>query len=327
MEDAVKCDVGNLAIFDEDALTVDGGVEESIEEFATERVQELLKELFDCKADPPKAGIPGRVVAIPLPATLCPREKPLPKAKAPTKWEAFAKEKGILKKKKSRMVYDEAKEEYAPRWGYKKANDESDVWAMPASSADRPGEDPWTRMAREKKERVAKNKDQQLGNIKKNLVETKGVNRVDGAIDLSAAKEASRVGGLSKKEQRSKKKHHVDVALAVAQRSTASMGVHDKARFSEPKQAPLERGPVNSARTHGEEKKASLDVLNRLMGGGNVEKESFNAAKAANNIMQTEAGKHLAIKRKAGDGEGGGDSKKAKAKSSAKKGSGKKKKK
>mmetsp|Transcript_29847 Transcript_29847/g.58467 ORF Transcript_29847/g.58467 Transcript_29847/m.58467 type:complete len:325 (-) Transcript_29847:443-1417(-) len=318
--DTVKCDTGNLTIYDEEALVFDGDVETCLREFATERVEELLKELFDQPADPPAAGIPGRVVSLPTPATLVPREKPVPKPKPLTKWEKFAKEKGIQKKKKSRMVFDEEKEEYRPRFGYKRANDESDVWAIPASSKDQKGEDPWTRMEREKKERIKKNKDQQLGNIKRGLVETQGANRIEGAIDLAAAAKASKADNKSKAESKRKKKHHVDVAISVAQRSTASQGIFDKKRVGEPNQRPLDRQGVNTAREHKDEKKASMDVLNRLMGAGPKEHESFNAEKAANQIMQTTSASALGIKRKGSkSGVKGGGEKRAKSGKGSKK--------
>jgi regulator of ribosome biosynthesis len=56
---------------------------------------------------------------------LLPREKPPPKPKEETKWEKFAREKGITNKKKSKMVWDEEKQEWAPRFGYKRAKDDS----------------------------------------------------------------------------------------------------------------------------------------------------------------------------------------------------------
>jgi regulator of ribosome biosynthesis len=56
---------------------------------------------------------------LPKPTTVLPREKPAPKPKEETRWEAFAKEKGIKKRKRERMVWDEEKKEWAPRWGYK----------------------------------------------------------------------------------------------------------------------------------------------------------------------------------------------------------------
>lgn len=47
-----------------------------------------------------------------------------------TKWQAFAAAKGIAPKpKKDRLVYDEEKQEYVPRWGYKGKNkDKEDQW-------------------------------------------------------------------------------------------------------------------------------------------------------------------------------------------------------
>lgn len=53
---------------------------------------------------------------------VCSREKPIPQPKKETRWEKFAKEKGITKKKKSRMMWDEASQEWKPRWGYGRAN-------------------------------------------------------------------------------------------------------------------------------------------------------------------------------------------------------------
>ena len=54
----------------------------------------------------------------------------VPKGKALTKWEQFAKLKGITKTKKSRMVFDEERQEYAPRFGHKRANDASRSWLL-----------------------------------------------------------------------------------------------------------------------------------------------------------------------------------------------------
>jgi hypothetical protein len=46
----------------------------------------------------------GRVAFLPEPQTPVPREKPLPAQKEKTKWEKFAAEKGIVKRKKSRSA-------------------------------------------------------------------------------------------------------------------------------------------------------------------------------------------------------------------------------
>lgn len=70
-----------------------------------------------------------------------PREKPLPKKKEETKWEKFARKKGIKDKKRGegKMEYDEDKGEWVPKWGYKGRNKE--------------GEGEWIVEVDEKKER------------------------------------------------------------------------------------------------------------------------------------------------------------------------------
>jgi hypothetical protein len=56
------------------------------------------------------------------PKTFCfPRSKAIPKAKPKTRWEKFAAKKGIVKGKKSHLVYSEAHKEWVPRFGGKSA--------------------------------------------------------------------------------------------------------------------------------------------------------------------------------------------------------------
>jgi regulator of ribosome biosynthesis len=71
---------------------------------------------------------------LPRPTNLLPRWKPLPKPKQPTKWEQFARKKGIgkfggslkggaaLEDRKKNLVYDEEKGEWVKKWGYKGKN-------------------------------------------------------------------------------------------------------------------------------------------------------------------------------------------------------------
>ena len=76
-----------------------------------------------------------------------PRFKPLPTPKQPTKWELFAKKKGIGKfntalgasdkERRKKMVYDEEKGEWAPRWGYKGKNKEAEnEWIVEVDKKD-----------------------------------------------------------------------------------------------------------------------------------------------------------------------------------------------
>ncbi|KAL2427082.1 hypothetical protein ABEF95_008103 [Exophiala dermatitidis] len=76
----------------------------------------------------------GLVMSLPTPTNPLPRWKPLPKPKAPTKWELFARKKGIgkyggslkggaaLEERKKNLVYDEEKGEWVKKWGFKGKN-------------------------------------------------------------------------------------------------------------------------------------------------------------------------------------------------------------
>lgn len=283
-EGTVSFDVGNLACFDTTDFEQEEGVsiEETLRTNASSLTEQLLKEIFDQPVEPPRADTVGRVAQLPTPNTLLPREKPVPKPKEETVWEKFAKTKGIVKKKKDRMVFDETHDEWRPRWGYKKADDELDVWAMPVEKGDDPTIDPWTKLATEKKEKVKKNKQQQLKNLKSSLKAAPGKNRVAGALDLSEAAKGVSGGSAQSKGKKGQKKTHVDVSLELAQKSTASMGRFDKTRKYEQDvklyKIKGSEAPVNVT----QEKKASLSVFNRILGEKPGEAKTFNSTKAAN---------------------------------------------
>ncbi len=83
---------------------------------AREGVQLLIRRIF---ALPYEATEDGPMAVLPRARTHIPRRLPVPETRPETKWERFAKEKGIKKTKRSRMVLDEQTGEWAPRWGYK----------------------------------------------------------------------------------------------------------------------------------------------------------------------------------------------------------------
>ena len=55
-------------------------------------------------------------------------QAPAPKKK--TRWEEYSQKKGIQKRKKGRMAWDETAKEWKPRWGYKRANDDTKEWLI-----------------------------------------------------------------------------------------------------------------------------------------------------------------------------------------------------
>lgn len=70
------------------------------------------------------------VAKLPKPTYSLPREKPIPKPKAPTKWEKYAAEKGIQKRKRDKLVWDEEAKEWKPRFGYKGINQKKNEWVI-----------------------------------------------------------------------------------------------------------------------------------------------------------------------------------------------------
>lgn len=99
-------------------------IEQSIEQNARESSQKLLGALFHL---PSTASADGRLALLPPPSFALPREKPLPKAKEMTKWERFAAAKGIQKKKREKKIWDEEKQEWVDRWGWKGKNKEGET--------------------------------------------------------------------------------------------------------------------------------------------------------------------------------------------------------
>ena len=81
----------------------------------------------------------GPIAKLPVPTTHLPRARPLPKPKPLTKWERFAQEKGIQHKKRDKKVWDEEKQEWVNRWGWKGVNkDKEEQWLseVPANAGE-----------------------------------------------------------------------------------------------------------------------------------------------------------------------------------------------
>ncbi|KAF5843321.1 ribosome biogenesis regulatory protein-domain-containing protein [Dunaliella salina] len=162
-------DIGNLSAWDPapiDAAAYQGpNREEVCTETARAMAQTLVGQLFQLPGEPVKGG---RLAQLPAGKTPLPREKPLPKPKPPTKWEKFAAQKGIQKRKReSKLEWDEGSQSWRRRHGYKKANDESEIPIIEAKPGEQTGaEDPFSKLAESKKQRVATNKKSQLQNAK-----------------------------------------------------------------------------------------------------------------------------------------------------------------
>ena len=92
---------------------------------ARDCAQSLLNQLLT--TCPIRSSSTGASLSLPESNASLPREKRVPKPRVPTKWENFAAKKGIAsKERKGKMIYDEAKGEWVPKWGFKGQNKEGD---------------------------------------------------------------------------------------------------------------------------------------------------------------------------------------------------------
>jgi len=188
------------------------------------------------------------ITKLPKPTYLIPREKHLPKGNQLTKWETYAKEKGISKKKKTKLVWDEIVKGWVPRYGYRKAEAEHEKdWVLEVPGNADPFEDQFGKKTEAKSERIAKNELQRLKNIARYR-----------KVDVPST-------GLIPTERPSKTELHQ--AMHVAKKATASLG---KFQAKLPNEKPLKgtgkkRKFEPIVQETGKEKSMNLDVLDKII--------------------------------------------------------------
>ncbi|XP_030758609.1 ribosome biogenesis regulatory protein homolog [Sitophilus oryzae] len=155
-----------------------------------DNTQLLINQLWELPTEKVDEAI---MVRLPTPKTLLPRMKPVPRPRPLTKWQKFANEKGIQKKKKSKLSWDEQLQKWIPMYGFKRAKaDSTKNWVLEVPQNVDPYEDQFAKKTVAKSENVAKNELQRLRNIakaKKVKVPRAGVTNpeVSSAKDLQAA--------------------------------------------------------------------------------------------------------------------------------------------
>lgn len=255
-EDDLAYDLGNLAAFDTHPFAYKS--EKELALHARENVQLLINQIFDL---PREMSDMGPLALLPEPSLTIPREKPLPKPKVETKWEKFAKDKGIVKRKKSRMEFDENAGEYAPSWGYKRAGDDMKDWAIEVKQGDM--EDPWTKRKQEKRARLEKNWKAQANNLKQG----RGKQQV-GTAAIAPAGIPVELMNTSDPKAKQRGKEGVKKTLEKVQFSTASMGKFDKMRDGESERKITGKRnkflPLTGA--ENTEKERSMTALKQVLG-------------------------------------------------------------
>eukprot|EP00199_Chlamydomonas_sp_CCMP681_P001895 CAMPEP_0119109276 /NCGR_PEP_ID=MMETSP1180-20130426/17822_1 /TAXON_ID=3052 ORGANISM="Chlamydomonas cf sp, Strain CCMP681" /NCGR_SAMPLE_ID=MMETSP1180 /ASSEMBLY_ACC=CAM_ASM_000741 /LENGTH=370 /DNA_ID=CAMNT_0007095017 /DNA_START=97 /DNA_END=1205 /DNA_ORIENTATION=- len=246
----LEFDVGNLTVWDPspiDTVAFSGpSKEEAHMEASRAMTQSLINKLF---ALPSEAIKNGRQAQLPEPTTRLPRQKPLPKPKPLTKWQQFALKKGIQKKTRTKLLFDETSQEFKRRYGYQKADDPNAVPIIDAKPGDKLGEDPFTAMDETKKKNVVKNKKQQLHNAK--MAAKAGA--LPSTLKLAAVlgsggpSTTSKAGGqhATPRTKRKDLKEEIKMASRLSGVSTASLGKFDQKLKGE---KPGERAPLGKRR-------------------------------------------------------------------------------
>lgn len=214
---------------------------------------------------------------LPAPEFHLPREKPVPVTKSLTRWERFAKERGIQNRKKSRFVYSEELKQWVPRHGYKSEknqmlNKETGDWVLEVPANADPYECQFEKRKQDKKERVDKNEKRQRRN----------------------ADEASGSSAITKLKNRPKTADEVKLMkkIKVSRQSTASLGLFDPKIEGESEIVGRKNMGLNRKRklvsTADDEKNVMQKVLKKMEkdSGGAIDKNALK--KNANRLVAAE---------------------------------------
>lgn len=271
--------------------------EDYLLEKASDATQQLIAELWELPLDRSDSTKGGHVVCAMLPnefKTDLPRTLPPPPPKVETKWDKFAKERGIENRKRDRKVFDEATGEWMYRHGYQKANAKDKEWPiMEVKRNDDPYDDPWEKARESKKTRVDKDMDNRLRNQERaglipkgtasKILKNRQTSRESGKHTIKQEKSVLLPSGVPVdiKGDTKRGKDLTKAALVATQRSTASIGKFDKMLVGEPeRKAAIRRRQFESGTskkvTQNEATKGMKILENVLAGGARLEKAKRN---------------------------------------------------
>uniref|UniRef100_U3FSV3 Ribosome biogenesis regulatory protein n=1 Tax=Callithrix jacchus TaxID=9483 RepID=U3FSV3_CALJA len=272
----LEFDLGNLLASDRNpptGLRCAGPTPEAeLRALARDNTQLLINQLWQLPTERVEEAIVAR---LPEPTTRLPREKPLPRPRPLTRWQQFARLKGIRPKKKTNLVWDEVSGQWRRRWGYQRARDDTKEWLIEVPGNADPLEDQFAKRIQAKKERVAKNELNRLRNLAR-----------AHKMQLPSAAGLHPTGHQSKEE--------LGRAMQVAKVSTASVG-----RFQER----LPRAPRGSGKKRkfqplfgyfAAEQKNQLELL-RVMYS---KKAQLDVMRATNKQMREDDQEEAAKRRK-----------------------------
>jgi len=255
---------------------------------ATAGTTQLIAALF---ALPTKSSDVGPIAQLPGTSYVLPRAKTPPEPKEDSKWDKFAKEKGIEQKKRSRKEWDEDLGEWTVRYGRDSRHNKDTAWPIMEADKEDVYADPWAAERDKKKARLEKNQIQQTKNLERAGVLEKGSGTRLGKdfakkrdqtktqqqlkasypagvpVDMSSVK-ASEVKTNAQRGAASTKR-----ALELTRQSTASMGKFDKVKAGEnvkkrsSEQKKDNKASIKSAINEGSEGDRSKKILSAVLSG------------------------------------------------------------
>ncbi|OMJ09091.1 Ribosome biogenesis regulatory protein-like protein [Smittium culicis] len=253
----VEIDAGLLTAVDgnllSDTFKDNLPIETLLKENTRDITQLLVNELFSLPTTVTQEGV---LATLPDPKHTIPREKPVPKDVPLTRWEKFAKLKGINKKKKDRMVYDDATGELRPSWGYKGMNKkEESEWLIPIKSTSFGDNSVDVRkdLASKRKENIEKNNKRKQRNVEEAYPKA-------AKAKLDAAKSKQ----LAATNDRAAKKKQLKQSIVLSKVSTASMGKFDKKLEGEPKLRRAKQKLPSVTRSAADERDANKAIISKL---------------------------------------------------------------
>lgn len=279
-----EVDLGNLMAFDSHHSYYPSQqsrvelVKECLQK-GTELVQAIADSLFIL---PSTQDVEGPLVHLPAPSTRLPREKHLPRPKPPTKWDEFAKKKGIIKRNKDKQVYDDQSGTWKRRHGYDRANDEEAIPIIEAKPTDDPDEDPFAKRKENKRGRVDKNEKNRIQNLKN----AAKFGALPSHVQLAAT--SLPITGTHVPQKKVTKDELGSVA-GFASTATASGGKFDKKLPGE--KPPKHKGknrkflPVAEGTGVGsKEREQTENILNKIMSKNNHDILNVNKAVTVTNV-------------------------------------------
>ncbi|PVU84965.1 hypothetical protein BB559_007276 [Furculomyces boomerangus] len=238
-------DLGLMTVYDCNLFEKDFNKKKVLEKNLLKNTRDitqlLVNQLFGLPTETTDEGVMG---TLPKPIESIPREKPVPKDKPLTRWEKFAKVKGIQKRKKTRMVYDESTGDLKPTWGYKGMNKkEESEWLIPIPANAGPDHDVRKDMENKRKERVEKNTKRRTRNM-----------------------EEAAAGTAVGKNSKAFRKAQLKQTIILSKTSTASLGKFDKKLEGEPKIKRAKRKTESVTRSALEEREINKSILKKITG-------------------------------------------------------------